>query len=144
MMKASAATMCFMLALGLLLWEYPWSTIHGRFGYGRSESIVAYAATALVMTGVALLIQGVVGRLMSDSARTVLKTVATWMATLTALGVVGLVFGPLGINIPGTRVRGIFFAEWQFVAFFLVTIPYALVSAVVLTLAGRHQHDPRL
>jgi hypothetical protein len=31
-----------------------------------------------------------------------------------------LLFGPFGFEIPGTRIRGIFFAEWKFVTFIFV------------------------
>jgi hypothetical protein len=56
-----------------------------------------------------------------------------------------MMFGPSGANIPGTRVRGIFFAEWMFVVFFVnVGLPLsALASLLQLLLDRRIAKPPR-
>jgi hypothetical protein len=45
----------------------------------------------------------------------------------------GLFSGPgLFLNIPGTRVQGIFFAEWNFVTFLMyVALPFSVASGVL-------------
>jgi len=42
-----------------------------------------------------------------------------------------------GLNLPGTRVRGMFFAEWNFLIFLALVIPYTLLATVVLLRAER-------
>jgi len=43
-----------------------------------------------------------------------------------SFALLALLFGPFGVDVPMTRVRGIFFAEWKFVSFIFI-------DAVILT-----------
>ena len=60
------------------------------------------------------------------------------------LSLVMVFSGPgLFLDIPRTRVQGIFFAEWKFVVFyFYVGLPFSLVSAI-LHLWSRGRVDKR-
>jgi len=45
---------------------------------------------------------------------------------------ISVLFGPVGVDLPGTRIRGIFFAEWKFVVFILKNgAPLALLGGIL-------------
>ena len=62
----------------------------------------------------------------------------TGIAMLTALGVFALILGPFGFDIPGTRARGIFFSEWNFMTYTIeVSAPAAILAGFVTWLMVR-------
>jgi len=58
-----------------------------------------------------------------------LSVILAGMLSLACLCFMAIVFGPIGADIPGLRVRGIFFAEWKFMNFILVdAVPMTIVA----------------
>jgi hypothetical protein len=54
--------------------------------------------------------------------------------------VVSGVFGPLGLDVPGTRIRGVFFSEWKFINFILYD---AIFLSFVAGILRRYAEHPR-
>ena len=78
-----------------------------------------------------------------------LSRTSGWAAEITILSIgnmarmllfVFVFAGPgLAINVPGTRINGIFFAEWQFMEFLVyVALPFSLISSVVYLVSRRN------
>lgn len=89
-----------------------------------------YAVIVCVSVFVAPLVARRVGK--SSSSR----ALAQCAVAGSVFAVLAFVFGPTGFDIPGTRVRGIFFAEWKFVTFFFyVGLPVALTTATTAFLS---------
>jgi len=117
----------FAAAVGVLFVVYPWSIYYGCFDFSWWTTVSSYFVVALGMGALAVLSGRFCLRLGLSPVRAGILRAATM---LTVEGAAAVVFGPMGLDVPGTRVRGIFFAEWKFVTFFF----YA--AAPVSMLAG--------
>lgn len=135
-MKVLMPVLCFALAMAGLFWQYPWSVEYGMFRFGEVESLWAYVLTATAMTFVATGVRRLVVRIVPASRRVASIALGTGV-TLLVLMLLAFIFGPLGANIPGTRVRGIFFAEWSFVLFILLSVPFAFLAMLLLSVPPR-------
>jgi hypothetical protein len=93
---------------------YPWATYYENFEFGWWPTMASYLLVSCGLGAIAGIIAGlIVKRSFSAGWRGVVGGAAVFaIASLLAR-----VFGPLGFNIPGTRVRGIFFSEWRFLGF---------------------------
>ncbi|MEO8660107.1 MAG: hypothetical protein ABI693_16675 [Bryobacteraceae bacterium] len=135
-MRILTPILCFAAAMAGLLWQYPWSVEYGMFHFSSLETLWAYALTATVMTLIASCVRVLVRRIVPESRRLASVTLGA-VVTFVGLLLLAFTFGPLGANLPGTRVRGIFFAEWSFVLFILLSIPFAVVAMLLLNLPRR-------
>lgn len=124
--------LCFITALAGLFWQYPWPVEYGMFNFGVLETLWAYILTAAAMTLIASAVRILVVRFVPESRRLAAVALGSGV-TFLGLAILALVFGPVGANVPGTRVRGIFFAEWSFVPFILLSFPFAIVAMLLLT-----------
>jgi hypothetical protein len=132
-MRIAILITCFSAALGGLLWQYPWSIEYGMFRFGRAETLLAYVLVAMLMTAVAIGARQLVSTSL-PRLRPVAAMVLNGAIAFVAFVLLALVFGPGGANIPGTRVRGIFFSEWSFVVFLMLSLPFTITATLLLNL----------
>ncbi len=125
---------CWTFTIGLLYWQYPWSTYYGQFRFGWRETMASYVVLASVMAGIGCWLSPLVSnRLLTRTSSWAALAGLGFALTLVSLVVLAISFGPYGLSIPGTRIRGIFFAEWKFVNFILYcAIPFAITASVVM------------
>ncbi len=123
---------CFVIGSGLLLWEYPWTTIHDRFGNRTDVSVRGYLILAILLITASQISSALVRRFLSSNATFVSAVFLRSLLTVLGLSFVGFMLGPGGFDIPHTGIRGIFFAEWQFVGFLVASVVYAFISALIL------------
>jgi hypothetical protein len=123
--NAAAIALHFVLGLGVLSRVYPWKT-YSAFDFPEQITILSYLLAAAIVTATTT-----GASLLPRSSRFSLGRLAAVLAvSCSALALVCIGFGPYGLNIPGTRLRGIFFSEWMFVNFFFyVGLPLAVAAA---------------
>jgi hypothetical protein len=98
----------------LLLVGYPWSTYYRYFSYGWGITVVSYLIVAVFIG----LVAGAIELLLRNLMHPGLASDVLCGAILFILIVItSILFGPYGLDVPGTRVRGIFFSEWNFLSF---------------------------
>ena len=108
-------SLCLLLATGLEFWAYPWSIYFSNFTYGVGVTLGSYLIMAIVVGLVASAATFALSLYRFMPA--IGQALMTGTAMLTTLVVLALILGPFGIDIPGTRTRGIFFSEWKFMIF---------------------------
>ena len=130
--------LCFLVALGLEFWAYPWAIYFGNFTYGFGITLVSYLVTALLVSSVAAAATFFLSHYRSMPAiGQALMTATSMLVTLCALA---LIFGPFGLDVPLTRVRGIFFSEWNFMTFSSeVSAPTAVLAGLIAWAIVRRQ-----
>ena len=124
----------FSAACGILLAAYPWRIYYGNFHFGLVKTAVSYAFVAVVMSIVgALFAPWIIHRALGSTGGLVAMTLVAASTFLFLLLVTGVFSGPgLFLDVPGTRIQGIFFAEWQFVTFLLyAALPFSIASGVL-------------
>jgi len=116
------------LSLGLLLLSYPWSETD------PDEVLIKLASYICIAGVIGLIVGTVVGCLLIYSrSDAILQGILAGVITVGVLFIVTLLLGPYGFEIPGTRVRWYFFAEWNFLMFFFyVAIPISFVSSIMV------------
>ena len=132
-MRTATLIACFSVALAGLLWQYPWSIQYGMFRFGRAETLLAYILVAMLMTAVVIGARQIVS-VSLPRLRPVAAMVVSGAIAFVAFLILALVFGPGGVNVPGTRVRGIFFSEWSFVLFVTLSLPFTITATLLLSL----------
>jgi hypothetical protein len=124
----------FSSACGILLATYPWRIYYGNFHFGLLKTAVSYALVAVLMSiAGALLAPWIVHRVWGSNRGLVVATLVAAATFLLLLLMTGVFSGPgLFLDIPGTRIRGIFFAEWEFVIFLLyAALPFSIASGLL-------------
>jgi len=123
----ATALLIFLACFGMLHIVYPWSTSYGVFAFGWWTAMNAYMLVAAIVGIAAAIFNMLMGR---KKQSPLLHGAMCGLSLMGFAVILAIVFGPLGVNIPGTRVRGIFFSEWEFINFvFCVSIPVAIVVA---------------
>jgi len=127
----------FVATLVLSLLAFPWKTYHGHFSSSSQRTTVSYFMVSVISAVLCSALPSLVIRskarffLTQDGLRQGLR-----FATIHLLGllVVMLMFSGVGFfwEVPGTRVRGIFFSEFHFVWFaYRVGLPVCLLAAAL-------------
>jgi len=123
----------FIVCLGLLFIAYPWATYHGNFHFGWRPTLISYLIVAALM-GIGAGLTDVLLKKLTLS--TAVRGVICGAIILSFAALVAVLFGPMGLDIPGTRVRGIFFSEWQFINFLgYIGIPTSVIVLLYELLA---------
>jgi hypothetical protein len=134
--ESLAGGLLLFVVLGLwLLQKYPWSD-NSDSGFSLWTTAASYLVLASLMAviGTVSIHLGLRRQYAFEAA------VLASIITAFAWGVGAFAFGPLGFDIPGTRVRGIFFADWNFVTFFLyLALPVAALTGLIGALAHRRR-----
>lgn len=126
--------------LGLELYSYPWRVFYGNFTYGAEITLFSYLLPSVLAGVVVTTAVSVFSRFPRISASD--QSILTGGALLAAFFLLDVLLGPMGVEIYHTRVRGIFFDEWNFINFFVyVALPVSAFVAGVVWLAVR-QHRP--
>jgi hypothetical protein len=119
----------FLACFGALQAAYPWSTYYGNFEFGWWPTMGSYLLVAALFGVTAAAIAGTLSRTSIQSAA--LRGTACGLAVFALAVLAAFLFGPGGLNVPGTRIRGIFFSEWRFLNFLAyVAAPVSLLAAV--------------
>jgi hypothetical protein len=143
MRAAITGVLAFLAALGALQVVYPWSTYYGNFNFGWWPTAVSYVIVAALPAFVGALTM--LALLRARSLSTTVRAVGSGVITFIVAVVLALLFGPGGVSIPGTRVRGIFFSEWRFLNFvFLVAGPVSALVALLFGWAARRRPNLRV
>ena len=99
------------VSLCALQLRYPWATYYGNFHFGWWRTMSSYLIVAGLLGATASAVAAVcLSRVRSPG----LVAVACGFCTLAFVFLFGFLFGPVGIDIPGARVRGIFFPSGNF------------------------------
>lgn len=136
--SAVHAMAMFMVALVALFAAYPWSVYHDNFSFPWQRTLLSYLALAALTTVASSVVplrvvHEVMARHLGEGHLTM---VAIFIgASGVGLFALALTFGGvgLGLEVPGTRIRGIFFSEWKFATFLLwVGAPTCAIGAALM------------
>lgn len=125
----------FVACLSLLFIAYPWATYYGNFHFDWRPTLISYLIVAALI-GIG---SGVTDILLRNSILSApVRCVICAGIVFSFVVLVALLFGPMGVEIPGTRVRGIFFSEWRFINFIgYLGIPLSVIVLLLELAAGR-------
>ena len=103
---------CLLLALALLAYEYPWSIYQGSFHFPWQVTAISYLITALMTVLMGATVPSMLLRRLRSPDR-LADPVTFGITSFAGLIVLTLVFAGLGLglDIPGARIRRVFF--WQ-------------------------------
>jgi hypothetical protein len=131
MRLAAFTSIYFLLACGLLMVTFRIDEEFRYFRTPRSIIVTSYVLLAVIMTVVCLWLAPLVDRLFKQETR-VGSALLTGLFSFMCLCVIAVLFGPVGLDIPGAGVRGIFFSEWEFLKFILYdALPMSVVGALL-------------
>ncbi len=88
-----------------------------QFSESRWATVGSYLILTAIITVLALVLAPFIAKAMFPGASAMAKGLASGFVTFLLLLVVSLSLGPIGIDPPIFNLRGIFFAEWNFVKF---------------------------
>ncbi len=130
-LNAFALLLCFGIALAALFIAYPWEVYQRSFHFPWQRTLISYIVLGIMVTVLGAATPSLVlGRILSLGSG--LKAGIVFAGTsLVSLVLLAFLFsGPgLSLDLPGTRVQGIFFAEWKFIDFlFYVALPFSLIA----------------
>jgi hypothetical protein len=133
-----------MACLGLELYSYPWSVYYGNFTYGAKITQLSYMFPSVIAGLVVVTALSIIARFPRVPALD--ESFLTGGVLLATFLLLDVLLGPMGVEVYHTRVRGIFFAEWNFINFFVyVALPIsALVACMVWLAARRSRKRPSL
>jgi hypothetical protein len=130
----SIGMVSFIVCLGLLFIFYPWSTYYQNFNYGAGITFISYLLLASLVGFIVTVVVGIMSFYTKMPALG--QCVMTGVVSLTSLSAGAFLMGPVGIEIFDTRVRGIFFSEWQFLNFICtIALPISILGAGLVWLA---------
>ena len=125
-----------------ILVKYPWSTYYGNFHFRSWPTFVSYVAVAAVVGLLAAVVTWILFHRPIELL--LLQTVKCGFSMFAVIAILSHLFGTdAGLDVPGTQIRGVFFAEWNFLNFiFCVGAPTSVFTALMFAWAGRRQ--PRM
>jgi hypothetical protein len=130
--------LCVLLAVGLEFWAYPWATYFGNFTYGFVITVSSYVIVGLIVGIIASASTFFLS--LFRSMPPIGQALMTGTSMLVSLCALALILGPFGMEIPGTRARGIFFDEWNFITFTSeVSAPAAVLAGLITWLMVRRE-----
>lgn len=128
------------LPAALLVWAYSPKTYFRHFNLPFSVTLASYVIVYLLVVVVSVVLAPQVARRVGRGV--IVRAFVQAIVAAFIFAALAVVFGPIGFDVPGTRVRGIFFAEWKFMNFFFyVGLLVALTSAATALLRDDEQLD---
>lgn len=119
----------FTVALLLLQVEYPWGT-YAAYDFSKGITFISYMLAALVVA--ALAATATVLCLRAFRGSRLLGAVMCCAGMVVSLSIIAFLLGPAGLDVPGTRLNGIFFSETGFLNFIsMVATPASLVGGAL-------------
>lgn len=95
------------------------------FTFPVAVTVGSYVALSVLLLLIADLVAKGLPKVLSREGSHPLLQIACVFSGYAALA---LLFGPFGFDVPGLRIRGIFFAEWKF--FFFVLIDASALTCI--------------
>jgi hypothetical protein len=136
MRMALISVIAFFCSICVLQIEYPWATYYGHFKFGWWPTMISYFLVAALLGSTAGIAAHVF--LKRPSKSVLIGAVYCALSVLGIAVLLALFFGPAGVDIPGTQVRGIFFAEFQFLNFVsYVAVPVSAIVALLFVFAAQ-------
>jgi hypothetical protein len=135
------ACVLFVVALVLLQLQYPWH-VYAAYNFSKLFTAASYLIVAAIVAAIAAIASFLFLRL--PKASVVFRTIVCGITVFGLMLLWAVLFGPMGWNIPGTRIRGIFFSEFEFLGFvFFVAVPVSFIAAALCGwFACRHLKSP--
>jgi hypothetical protein len=129
----------FAVAMLLLQVEYPWSS-YAVYNFSKGTTFVSYMLAALIVAAIAAIATALCLRAFK---RSLLVSVLMCCAGIfVSLSLIAFLLGPVGFDVPGTRLNGIFFSEWKFLNFiFMVAAPASIVGTALCGWLARKNSD---
>ena len=119
----------FAASLALLQVEYPWS-IYAAYSFGKGITLISYGLAALLVAVVAAM--ATFFCLRAFRGNLLLSFIMFCAGMFVSLSLIAFLLGPAGIDVPGTRLNGIFFSETKFINFiFMVAAPVSVIGAAL-------------
>ena len=113
----------------LLQLQYPWS-IYAAYNFSKIFTLTSYLIVAAMIAVIAAVTSHFFLRLPKASA--VFRAILCGITVFGLMFLWAILFGPVGLNMPGTRVRGIFFSEFEFLGFiYFVAVPASTITAAL-------------
>jgi hypothetical protein len=130
-----SAVAVFAATLVLLEVEYPWST-YAAFNFSKGITFASYLLAAAIVAAIAAIATVLCLRACRRSL--LLGAVLCGAAMFVSLSLIAVLLGPGGLDVPGTRLNGIFFSEWEFLNFiFMVAAPASIIAGVLCAWLAR-------
>jgi len=107
---------CLLFQILLLYYFYPLSYFDG-IHWSLHLKILTYCVAILILFVVTAVFTPLIIRLLRSKLARIMNAILGAILTQCIITVLSFVFGPYGLNIPGTQLRGMFFAEWNFLIF---------------------------
>jgi hypothetical protein len=133
-MRIVFVTTYFVVSLVLLMLTFRIDEYLRNSMLSKTSTIVSYLILALLLTIVAAYLAPWAAHLLFPKL-----SKGSWAGVIAIAGitfalfcVISALFGPVGLDLPGTRIRGVFFSEWKFTNFiFYDAVLLALFSGVL-------------
>ena len=135
-----SAVAAFVSSQILLQVQYPWS-LYAAYNFSKDVTIASYLLVSVILALVAATSTVVFLRVIKGSI--LASALLCGAAAFLAAALMALLMGPGGIDVPGLRLNGIFFSEFEFLRFiFFVAAPVSLIAAALCGWLARKNSDP--
>lgn len=138
-MKLPLVSMYFLVSLALLMLTFRLDEYLQNTMLSKTSTVLSYSVLAFLLTIIAAYLAPWSAHLFSKLSK------GSWIDVLTTAGIsfalfclLSLFFGPLGLNLPGTRIRGVFFSEWKFTNFIVYDAVVLAFFAGILRRFAEH------
>src|SRR5690348_8673810 len=140
MMKLLLSGVFYVTTVVLLMLTFRVDEYLSNFNFGRWTTVGSYFLLALLVTIVAMCIAPFAASYIFNRQRSGdwREAIVTAIVCFLVLCLIGVSFGPLGVDFPGLVIRAIFFAEWKFLNFIVYTAVLLSVIAGVFRRLEKH------
>ena len=132
--KISQFTVYYSISVVLLMLTFRVDIYLKNFTFSTVRTLGTYFVLAFLLTAIAIyVVPWIVSHLLAHIETSGwIDVMMTVLITFCLFCIMSISFGPVGANFPGTRTRGIFFAEWKFLNFlFYDALPLSLLAGAV-------------
>jgi hypothetical protein len=134
-----SGVVAFAVAQLLLQIEYPWNS-YAAFNFSKGITLASYLLAGVIVAAIAAITTGLCLRTLKGSL--LLNAVMCCAAMFVSLLLIAFLLGPAGFDVPGTRLKGIFFSEWKFLNFiFMVAAPASIAAAALCSWFAHKQSN---
>ncbi|MGA3105392.1 MAG: hypothetical protein ABSD53_12995 [Terriglobales bacterium] len=126
---AIRTVLLLLIPAGLISWAYPPNIYFRNFSFPFAVTLASYLTLYCLVLLVSMVLAPRLARRLSRTAgrRSAVQSLVAALAFAVLAGMIGT----NGLDVPGTRFFGIFFAEWKFfIFFFYVGLPVAIATGI--------------
>jgi len=138
-MKTALSVGYFVASLALLMFTFRIDYYLQNSTLSKTSTVASYVILALLLTFVASFLAPKIMRLLFprlSEKGNIIAAIAIAGIIFILLCAISVLFGPFGLDVPVTRIRGIFFSEWNFIRFILYdAIFLAFLGGLLTSLA---------